>query len=156
MPIHQPPQSILLGAGGPFSHTGNTDETALVTISLGAGTMGINGVLRLNTLWEYTNSANTKTVRARLGGLAGSAFMQIGMTTSATANYTHTCRNYGAANAQRFYTIASTAGFGNTSTALGTASVDTSLAQDVVISAQLANAGETITLIGYDLTLLRP
>jgi hypothetical protein len=40
-------------------------------------------------------------------------------------------------------------GFGVTTGALASGSVDTSVSQDLVLSAQLANSGETVTLESY-------
>lgn len=44
------------------SHTGDTNPTTLDTYVLKANTLGLNDVLEVFTLWEYTNSVNNKTM----------------------------------------------------------------------------------------------
>ncbi len=64
-----------------ISHTGDTNETALVNIPITGGTMGPNGFIRITTLWNVTSSANNKSLRVRFGGLAGTAYAALVLTT---------------------------------------------------------------------------
>jgi hypothetical protein len=138
-----------------MSHTGNTNETALATISIPGGAMGLNGGLLIYTTWTYTNSGNNKTLRVRFGGASGTQYLASTTTTTATLSDFRKIRNRNSASAQ----IGNTAGgagstFGTTASAVTTSSVDTTAAVDLVISAQLASAGETITLESYEVWLL--
>jgi hypothetical protein len=133
-------------AGAP--HTGDTSETVLAAITLPGRAMGPNGVLRITTLWSYTNSANGKTLRVRLGGLSGAILQAIAVSATNIGVAQRTIQNRNSESAQIGFNIAST----NSFTTVGsgsppaTASVDTSTDQDIVITGQLANAGETVTL----------
>lgn len=134
--------------------TGTVNETTLATVTIPAGVMGISGGIEIRTVWSVTNSANAKTLRVRFGGGAGTAYVSIGVTTSATVSDIHRIRNRGAANSQ-VSSFASAAGsFTTTGGAIVTSSVDTTAAVDVVITGQLANSGETITLESYEVWLL--
>lgn len=145
-------RSYVLGksATGP-SHTGNTTETTLATITVPAGAMGPNGQIEIEALWTITGSVNAKTLRARLGGLAGTAYLAA--VTSVAANIvaqTHTrIANRNNAASQVAYPAASATGFGLTTVPVTTGAINTALAQDIVLTAQLANAGESITLDSY-------
>ena len=139
----------VLGASGVASaHTGDTAETQLASITLPGGAMGPNGILRVTTLWSYTNSANNKTLRVRLGGLSGTAFQANVVTASNIGVMQRTIQNrnsqasqigFNAANAASYTTVGS-------GTSVATGSVDTSADQSIVITGQLASAGETVTL----------
>jgi hypothetical protein len=138
----------LIAAGAVSSaHTGDTAEAVLATIPVSAGAMGPNGILRVTLLWSYTNSASGKTKRVRLGGSSGTILMQQTNTTSAAIRHHMLIQNRNAQNAQ----IAGqfTGAFAASSVAHATATIDTSAAQDLVISGQLANAAETVTLESY-------
>jgi hypothetical protein len=132
------------------SLTGVTTDSALASIAIPAGAMGPNGRLRVTTLWSITNSANAKTLRVRLGGLAGTAFQSIALTTSASfrAQCEIANRNNQASQVGANASIGS-GGWSATGAAIATAAIDTSAAATLVISGQLANGGETITLEGY-------
>jgi uncharacterized protein YbjQ (UPF0145 family) len=142
---------VLAASGVLASHTGSTSETALATIAVPAGAMGANGILRVTSLWSYTNSANTKTLRMRLGGLAGTLFMEIAATTTAYYYSQRLIQNRNSQSSQ----IGQQGGTGTFTTAANatTGTVDTSSAQDLVLTGQLASAGETITLEGYIIEL---
>lgn len=139
----------MLGAPGvAVSHTGDTAETQLASLTLPGGAMGPNGILRVTTLWNYTNSANSKTLRVRLGGLSGPAFQANVVTASNIGVMQRTIQNrnsqasqvgFNAANATSYTTVGS-------GTSVATGSVDTSADQNIVITVQLASAGETVTL----------
>ncbi len=130
--------------------TGTTAETILASVAVPAGEMGPNGVLRVTTEWSYTNSANNKTLRTRLGaGLSGTVFDSIVPTTNAFQRRQCDIKNRNANNAQMAPPSAYVAGFGTSTGAVLTGTVDTSAAQTLAITGQLANAGETITLESY-------
>lgn len=135
------------------SHTGNTTETALATVQVPAGAMGPNGALRITTLWSYTNSANNKTLRIRFGGVSGTAHLGNFVTTTATLRHQQLIQNRNAQNSQIGGYLSVTP-FGANPGAAVTSSVDTSAAADLVLSGQLANAGETVTLESYLVELL--
>jgi hypothetical protein len=133
--------------------TGTTNETALATIPIPAGAMGLNGGLLISSLWSFTNSANVKTLRQRLGGMAGTAFLSTSPTTNATLCDLRHIRNRNSA-ASQCGSLSGSAPFGLTSNAIVAGAIDTSVPQDFVITGQLASAGETITLERYEVWLL--
>ena len=144
---------VLAASGASASHTGDTNETALATVTVPAGAMGANGALRITALWSYTNSANTKIFRCRFGnGLSGTAFINTTATTTAASRLFTTIQNRNATNSQ----IAGSAGgnFTATTTANVTGTIDTTASQSVTLSGLLASSGETITLESYVVELL--
>lgn len=147
----------VLGASAvAVSHTGSTDETVFATVSIAAGAMSANAILRITTLWSYTNSANNKTGRIRLGGVSGTQFLSVAHTTSASFSDSRLIRNRGATNSQVCTASASVSSAGTTGLAVTTGTVDMSVAQDLVLSGQLALGTETITLEGYLVELITP
>jgi len=128
------------------SHTGDTSETVLADITLPGGAMGPNGALRITSVFSFTNSANAKSMRYRLGGLSGVAMMGISSTTSASIMTQRLIQNRNAEAAQVAGPGAFANSFGGSANAPATGAVDTATDQTIAITGQLANSGETITL----------
>lgn len=142
---------VLAASAVASSVTGTTTETALATITLPGGAMGPNGVARITSNWSYTNSANSKTVRYRLGasGVSGTAMLQASVTTTATHVLQRTIHNRNAQNSQLSSAIATQTSWNSSANANATAAIDTSSDQPIVLSGQLTNTGETVTLESY-------
>ena len=154
--INSQPIRVLGASGAATSVTGTVTETALATVTVPAGAMGINGILRVSPLFSYTNSANNKTLRVRLGGIAGPVFLANAATTSLLAQPIILIRNRGLVNSQVGFTAVTFTSIATTTGSLATGSVDTTAATTLVISGELANTGETITLESYLVELIRP
>lgn len=126
-----------------LSHTGNTDETVLLTVTVPA--LGINSYMDLCSLWSYTNNGNTKTLRIRIGGIGGTALMQLAATT--TASLTDIGRkilNRGATNSQVSNVLNA---FGSISSgAAATSAIETNAGTTLVFTVQLASAADTASL----------
>ena len=135
------------------SITGTLTETALATITIPAGAMGPNGVIRVQLLWTVTNNANAKTLRIRLGGIGGTAHMTISgaSTVSVTAHRVIANRN---SQSSQVSSSAATTAFGNGAAAVVTGAIDTSASQTLVITAELGNIADTVTLESYLVELL--
>lgn len=139
---------VLARSGTAVSHTGSVSETALATISVPANSMGPNGVLRVTIVMSMTNNANGKTGRVRLGGLAGTSFAAVALANFQSWRHQTQIQNRNATNSQ----IATTdlqVGFGASTAAVITGTLDTTASQDLVISGTLTNSGDTITLESY-------
>lgn len=132
------------------SITGTLTETTLGTVTVPAGLMGTSGALRITTLWTFTNSANTKTLKVKFGS---GVPMNFAFTTTAGSQAVTIVRNRGAANSQVGFNNA-TLPFSNTTGAAYTSSIDTSASVDITFTATLANTGETITLESYTVEYL--
>lgn len=151
---------ILRASASSVSAAADTSENTLATIAIPAGLMGANGILRITTLWSWTNSANNKTIKVYFGasgaGTGGTLYMStIYTTTTGTrdqrqiANRNSASSQVGSANG--FMTAA---GWGTTTGAVVTSSVNTGNASEVVLTGQKASAGETITLESYLVELI--
>lgn len=134
--------------------TGTTAETTLATVTVPAGMLGPNGALDILALWTFTNSANVKTLRVRLGGLLGTAFLETTQTATAAAQTTTRIFNRGSVASQVGFVASVVSGGGNSTGAIVTSAIDTSAAVSLVITGQLANAGESITLQDYSVRAL--
>jgi hypothetical protein len=149
------PVEVLAASAVASSITGTTAETALSTIVVPAGAMGINGILRITTQWTVPNSANNKTLRVRFGGLVGTQIQSIVLTTATNIRMQCQIQNRGAANSQT--AAANSLGGGGWGSNAGTvivATANTAAAVDLVLSAQLALASETVTLESYLVELI--
>ena len=138
----------LASSAVPVSITGTTAETALATIVVPAGALGPNGMMRVKAIYSYTNSANSKTLRARLGTtMVGGLLAQAAVTTTVASVLDFIVGNRNSQSSQ----IAGmgTGGFVASTTATSTPTVDTSVETNIYLIGALANAGETITLEAY-------
>lgn len=131
------------------AHTGSTAEVVFATVNIPAGALGPNGMIRVWALFSYTNNANVKTMRFRLGGALGTAFVETQNTTTASQPFQRIIQNRGSQASQ----VSGAASTGNSFAASAslpmTGTINTANAQDFVISGQLANAGDEIALESY-------
>lgn len=122
----------------------DTTEDTLVTVAVPANLLGVNGRLEIVTHTFNTNSANTKTLRVRWSGGAGTAALTYSATTGSNMTTRTLIANRGAANTQ--FTQGDILG-GAASVAI--TSVDTTAATSVVITGQKALGSETLQLDDY-------
>lgn len=145
-------------SGVAVTHTGNTSETTLATVSLPANVMGPNGSLRITSYWTFTNSANNKTLQIRCGttgnGLTGSIWGSTTQTTTRSMRMQNEIHNRNSTTSQVLMNGIGTGGWGTTINAASTDTADTKVARDIVFTATLANSGESITLEYYSVELL--
>ncbi len=132
--------------------TGSTNETTLATVTIPP--LGPRDRLRVTDVWSFNAAnANVKTGRIKLGGQTlGSS---VGTNFLNLAHFTDIC-NRNAQNAQ----IARAnptgyGGWGGSTGAVFTGTVDTSIAQDLIITGQLASGADTMTLESYLIELIR-
>ena len=124
--------------------TNTTAETQVASFTLPGGVMGMNGILRLCPMLSHTNSANTKTLRIKLG--AATAITQaFGGAGSASAYGILTIRNLNSQSSQKS-TQGGSLGVGTTSSAIGTSAADTSADITVSLTVQMGALAETVTL----------
>lgn len=135
--------------------TGTTSETTLGSVIIPGGSMGANGIIRATVLFSYTASSNNKTLRVRLGGLAGTAFHQIVPTTSSFHQAVIMIRNRNSITSQVSAPALNNTSFTVASGTLATGSINTADNQTLVITGQLANTSETITLETFSVEILK-
>lgn len=134
--------------------TGTTNETALATISIPAGAMGTSRILRVTTIWTSTTAGSAKTCRVRFGGIAGTSYAAITLSsTTITARSQIQIGNRGSASSQ-IGGSAVFAGFGTSTSANITSSVNTANAVDLVLSGTLVSGADTVTLESYLVELI--
>lgn len=147
----------ILGASAvAVSGAADTNENILATITIPAGAMGLNGILRVEALWTVTNSANNKTLRIRYSGASGTQYIGNVVTTVATARALVSIANRGVTNSQVAMANSFNTMWGSTTNAVTTSAVDTTVATTIVITGQKASAAETITLEQYVVELILP
>jgi hypothetical protein len=142
---------LLARSAAPLTLTGTTVETALATVPIPAGLLGISGGLIEKSSWSYTNSANNKSLRLRFGGLAGSQVMAVTATaTAGIVDVERRVRNRGSAASQICSLNNGLFSGGSGASAPTALAINTAVAQDLVFTGQLALAGESITLETYE------
>ena len=131
------------------SHTGDTNETTLATVTVPANAMGPNGYVEIEAIYSNNNSGNNKTPRIRFGGDAGTLYYAVAQTTNINMQTLVRISNVNAANSQKGHTSATAVAYGATTGALTTSAVDTTAAVDIKLRGILANSGDTIALERY-------
>ena len=142
----------VISSGVQASHTGDTLEHTFTTINIPANALGPNGMIRLTLNFSCTNNANTKTVRARFNGASGTQYLNSPLTSQARLHTPVFIYNRNATNSQIGGTNAGNqAGYGQSTSSQVTSSVDTTAATTIVVTGQLANASDTVTLESWSL-----
>jgi hypothetical protein len=145
--------TLLASSAVAIPHTGTTNETALVTLSLPA--LSPNAGIVVRTRWALPNSGNTKIARHRLGGIGGSVLGTVSYTTNTFGQLETTTVNRNSAASQYNISHGTRATDVVTTTAVSSpTTVNTAVSQDLVISSQLQSAAETHTLESYEVWLL--
>jgi hypothetical protein len=138
--------------------TGTLTETLLVSVPIPANSLGPNGVARLTFAWGNSSSANNKTVTIHVtanptGIVGGTVFTSI-QTTNIASQTIATFRNHNATNLNGVWGGVT---FGTTTNAPeGNTNLDTTALVYFNITGTLANVGDSITLTGWTLEIMRP
>ena len=131
------------------SHTGDTAEFTLATITIPAGAMGNNGQVEIEAAFSMTNNANAKSPRFKFGGTA-----MFDGTVSGVGGQQARKRiaNRNATNSQVTFFYGAINDF-SSSSGVTTAAIDTTQPVNITITGQLAVATDTITLESYRVLL---
>lgn len=157
MPLYRAAKYRVLGASAvAVSGAADTNENILATITIPAGAMGLNGIIRIVHVWSCTNNSNVKTVRIRFSGIGGTIFATASMASQVSLRQFTQFANRGAANSQVGGSSAHNVQWAVTTNALITASVDTTAATTIVLTAEKATGGDTVTLESYLCELILP
>ena len=143
------PQVIEQNWTGVTAPANDTSENTLFTMTIPGGVMGANGTLVIRTKFDYTNSGNNKTLRARLGG---SLLCTFTATTTGAASCVWDINNR---NSEAAQVGTNGAGGGSAGGSADTATVDTTADKTLTITAQKAAGAETVTMLGVSVSLLR-
>ena len=122
----------------PVALTGTTSETTMLTVSIPASLMNKRGRLSIIGLLSLTNNANLKTLKVKFGG---QTLATVTSTSQAALGFSTWLLNLNSETSQKN---------GNATSF----TIDTTIANDFVITGQLANAGDTVTLTAVSLEII--
>lgn len=125
-------------------------DTAAATITIPAGVLGTNGMLRITPLWTTTGTTS-KTVKVKLGS---STFQSLSFTSNPSTHTMVIIRNRNSASSQIAFANAN-AGLGNVATANNTGTENTATDLSLTITASLGVSTDAATLEGYSVELIR-
>lgn len=147
---------VFAQTGTAVSVSAVTTEETLATITIPGGAMGPNGWVQVIFAADVTANANTKSLRVRVGGSAGTVYVNRNITsagTFGTSRILHIINNNSQSSQKAGTNAINTVGLGDQSAAVPTSSVDTSANWDLVIAGQKAVTGDTITLTAYQVII---
>jgi len=136
--------------------TGSTSETVLATIPVPANAMGANGRLEIEAVWGFSSGGapGTRTVRHRLGG--NSIHTQVCSNSTQTYSLEAGIFNRNSASSQVCRNTATAGGWGSSSSAVQTFTIDTTTSQNITLTCQLADVGDSAILHSYCVKLIVP
>lgn len=145
----------ILGASAVVSSiTGTTSETTLATIAVPANAMGANGVLRITVQWGYSGGTSSWTPRIKFNGTAYSDPSTFGNTSLSGRTQTQIA-NRNATNSQVGMGVQQI-NFAGVASAVTTSAHDTTASQNITLTCQLANSGDTCRMDAYAVELMVP
>lgn len=131
-----------------------TTETVLSKFTLNKKLASPNMTIVVNSLWSMSSSANNKIPRVRFGGIAGTEYINPQITTSGSFQSECLIRSRNALNSQVGMASPPTSAYGASSVVGVTSSLDMAVNDaEIVISGQLTNNTDNLTLRGYTITL---
>jgi hypothetical protein len=98
---------------------------------------------------QNNNNANTKTLRYRWDTIAGTDFLGYVGTTNVAIQSQRLIQNRNSASSQVTVGAGTANAYAASATAPTTAAINTAVSTTLVITGQLANSGDTITLESY-------
>ena len=122
----------------PVALTGTTSETTMLTVSIPASLMNKRGRLSFIGLLSLTNNANLKTLKVKFGG---QTLATVTSTSQAALGFSTWLLNLNSETSQKNGNAVSF-------------TIDTTIANDLVITGQLANAGDTVTLTTFSMEII--
>lgn len=152
MPLYVPdPISLLYQSHVAVVHTGTTAETAIVTIPVPGGVPGPNGRVEFWFSASNTSNGNNKIHRIRVGaagaGVGGTQLWQVTQTTNFGQTVIGGIANRNSVSSQiTLMSPAAGTGIGAFGIAHPTAAIDTSSAWEIVLTGELANSADNITI----------
>lgn len=123
--------------------TGTTAETTLATIVIPARTIRKNGSVRITSQFSASGAAGTRTIRNKFGGVT--ILEHAAASANVSGRTQSQIHNRNATNSQVANGIAQT-NWASGGSAVVTSAVDTTADVTILITGQLANAGDTMTL----------
>ena len=137
-----------------YTAPADTNEDYAIAIPIPGGFLGTNSIVEVKLLTTHTNNANVKTVKMKLNNSA---------TPGGTLLGTSTCTSYGAYEHQFIFRNANSLSAQEASgvnvpggaSALATATMNTANNTWIHISLTKATAGDTFTLLGYTVKVLK-
>ena len=122
----------------PVVLTGTTSETTMLTVSIPAGFINKRGRLNMLGLMTLTNNANLKTLKVKFGG---QTIATVASTSQAVLGFSTWLLNLNIETSQKN---------GNATSF----TIDTTIANDLVITGQLANSADTLTLTALSVEII--
>lgn len=151
---------IVASSGTASATTNAASETNLVAITLPV--LGANDRVEVRVLVKCTGTAGTKTLTVRHSTVSGDAtgtLMFTAATTAATLS-AEMCRSFWNANSQSSQIMQPNTGstlvtvyYQLIATAPLTGSINTAVASYINLNGQTANAGDTMSIVGYTVTV---
>ena len=131
-----------------------TTETVLSEFTLNKKLASPNMTIVVNSLWSMNNSANIKTPRVRFGGISGTEYVNTQIASNNSFQSECLIRFRNALNSQTAMSATQWSSYGVGSVVAVTSSLDMTVNDAaIVLSGQLANAADYLTLRGYTITL---
>lgn len=141
----------LFQSGAFVSHTGTATETTIYTIAIPAGAMGPNGSIEVEGHFLANNTANSKRIRLKLGGVE---VMNYEAANGARGHFRKVIANRNAQNSQSIFDPASPGGFGVSTAAYSDPAVDTSASVNLTVTVALATSTETLSFLFLSVKLI--
>ncbi len=144
-PVRLPP-TIVAESAVAASHTGDTTETTLATVTIPKGTIGKHGRVRVTALFSHTSSSNNKVLKVRANTITIASSTQ---TTTASTRLQIEISNRGD-EASQIVNSASAGGWGGFSFNPTKITQNTATGALVItLTGQLVETTETVTLESY-------
>lgn len=132
------------------AHTGTTAETTLFTRAIPI--LGLNDILQPIIHYSVTNNANAKTVQIRYGGVAFYSSTSTSIASAVAAPWI-AVRSLTAPQMWRLHT--NQGAYSTSGTASAAETVDPTVGQNLIVTATLANAADSVIIERVSLLLFR-
>ena len=141
-------------ANSDVAQTGSVGEVTVKSKTINANDIGATGGFHVKAAGTITGAAGAKTMRLKFGGSTIQSIFDVVAGTVLDWFFDAWCFNT-ATNAQRWFVRLSSADSLIGKFDYATSAVDTTSNQALIVTAQLANAGDTITATIFDVQIVQ-
>ena len=152
---------VLVADGADATSPADTLDNTLKSVSIPANSLGANGRIRVYCIVKSTGTNNTKTYRIKFGATTLFSFVD-GATSESRYEFNLNIFNRNLTNSQYAWFMypynnaaANTDTFASISRHWNTSAIDTTSAQTLAVTGQLANSLDSIIISGFYVEILR-
>lgn len=137
------------------THTGDTNETGLFTISFPVGEIQAGDIIKVSGLWEDTSAVNINRANIYIGSVAAGQTVYDAGTNNSKSIHAEVFIYIQSATVAKILHSSNATSSGTVTAAPPSITIDLTAILNIYIGVKLASAGDTMTVHGYTVSVIK-